>query len=350
MAAVTGTFVVDSADGNREELSNVINRITPEDTPLYSMMSKGRCNSVFPEWEIDELADPVANAQLEGDSFSYSTVSPVSRVGNATQIFRKSFIVSKTQDSVSNAGSAEQTKYQTLKKGVELRKDIEFALLSNTATVKAGVDSSSVAQARKFGSLSTWLDTNTRRHTAGADGGYTSSTGVTAVYTAASARRAFTKDLIDEMMTLCYSAGANVKHMVMSPYAKTVFSDFMSDTDIAGLRTQVTSGQATLIGAADMYQSDFGMISVVPNRVMRGDPTAAAGTAVNLQREVAANVYFIDPKMLEFKWLRPIQKVTNLGIESDATPNVMIGEGTLCVKNEKGLGVVGDVFGTTSAL
>lgn len=358
MAIVANTFQTPSALGNREELSNVVNRITPEDTPIYSMMGKGTCTSTNPEWEIDVLADPVENKHVEGDEFSYSSVTPVTRVGNATQIFRKSFIVSKTQDKISNAGSAEQTKYQTLKKGVELRKDIELALVSNTPTVKTGT--------RTFGALPTWLETNTLRDpgldangdgdfsdagdraTVAADGGFTG--GVTTVYTAGTVRRAFTKALMDEMLEKTYAAGADVKHMVLSPYAKRKFSGFMSDASLTGQRTQIQSGQATLIGAADMYQSDFGMISVVPNRVMRGNPETASGSEETLratQRERAANVFFIDPSMLEFKWLRPIQKVTDVAIKSDATPTVMIGEGTLCVKNEAGLGVIGDIFGTS---
>lgn len=346
MAKVTNTFAVSGAEGNREELSNVVNRITPEDTPLYSMMKKGTCNSIFPEWEIDTLSDPAENAQLEGDQFSYNTVDPVSRVGNATQIFRKSFIISKTQDSISNAGSAEQTKYQTLKKGVELRKDIEFALVSNTATVKT--ESGSIT--RKFGALPTWLETNTLRATGGADGGFKSNDGMTDVYTAGSARSNLDKDKIDSVLEKCYAAGANVKHMVMSPYAKRVFSGLMSGTGTAAVQANISSGHATIFGSADMYQSDFGLIAAVPNRVMKGDPTAASDTAVDAQRERAANVFFIDENMLEWKWLRSIHKVKEVSVTSDATPTVLLGEGTLCVKNEAGLGVIGDINGTSATL
>ena len=343
MAAVTNTFKVASAVGNREELSDIVNRITPEDTPLYSMMGKGSASSIYPEWEIDELAAPVANAQLEGDSFTYSAISPVTRVGNATQIYRKDFIVSKTQDAVDNAGSAEQTKYQTLKKGVELRKDVELSLLANTATVKA--DNGSVS--RKLGSLQTWLETNTNRSagtansgTAGADGGYQSSDGMTDAVTPSDDQRAFTKGQMDGILQSIYQEGGNCRTVMLSPYAKRIFSTFMSNSNVAQQRYAAgETGQTTIIGAADMYQSDFGMISVVPNRVM------GAGADADAKRASSSNVYFLDPSLLEFKWLRPIQRVNNLAITSDATPFAMIGEGTLCVKNEAGLGVVADIFG-----
>ena len=345
MTAVTNTFAVKDAVGNREELSNVVNRITPEDTPLYSMMGKGKCSSIYPEWEIDELADPADNAHLEGDTFSFAAISPVTRVGNATQIFRNDFIISKTQDAVDNAASAEQTKYQTLKKGVEMRKDIELTLLSNTATVKADNGSN---QMRRLGSLQTWLETNTDRIaassgvTAGADGGYQTD-GMTDAVTPGGSQRAFTKTLMDGLLESLYQEGANCRTIMLSPYAKRVFSGFMSDSNVAAQRYAAgESGQTTIIGAADMYQSDFGMLSVVPNRVM------GKGADATKKKASSSNVYFLDPSMLEFKWLRPLQRVDNLANVSDATKFALIGEGTLCVKNEAGLGVVADIYGQSA--
>lgn len=378
MAKISNTFTASSATaserpvGNREELSDVVSRIAPEDTPVYTMMGKGTCSSIFPEWELDDLARPNDNALPEGDEYSYTAIDPVTRVGNVCQIFRKAIMISNTQDKVMNAAGAEQTKYQILKKGVELKKDLEFIILSNNTSVKD-------AAIRQLGGLQTWLTTNTLRapaqdmnadsdtddagEEAGADGGFNSSTGLTQAVDPGPSNRALTKDLIDEMMVSLYNNGGNCKYMVMSPYAKSVFSGFMENADIAALRTQVNSGQATLIGAADMYQSDFGLISVVPNRVMRGIATDATATEISEQnarntenayraktRQIASNVFFLDPSMLEFKWLRPIQRVADVAKRSDATPAVVLGEGTLCVKNEAGLGVIGDVFGTTATV
>ncbi|TNE54809.1 MAG: head protein, partial [Sphingomonadales bacterium] len=123
MAVVTNTFQSTSAVGNREELSDVVSRITPEDTPIYSMIEKVNVKTTHPEWETDDLAAPAANIQLEGDDYTFDSTSPATRVGNYTQIMRKTGIVSGTQDATDNAGRVEQIKYQKLKKGVELRKD-----------------------------------------------------------------------------------------------------------------------------------------------------------------------------------------------------------------------------------
>ena len=58
MAVVANTFTTSQAVGNREELSDVVSRISPEDTPIYSLIEKGKCNTHHPEWETDELAAP----------------------------------------------------------------------------------------------------------------------------------------------------------------------------------------------------------------------------------------------------------------------------------------------------
>ncbi len=327
MAILANTFTTASPKGNREELSDVVNRITPHDTPIYSMIGKGSAKSIHPEWEIDELSAPEENAQLEGDEYSFQAIDPVVRVGNYTQIFRKSIIVSATQESVSNAGNAEKIKYQKLKKGVELRKDVEFAIVSATATVDG--------QTRKFGSLPTWITSNVSRGASGANGGFSSTSKKTVAPTDGT-RRAFTKAILDNIAKQCYEEGANVNYIVTSPYVKSVFVGFMSDDSVANFRYQTRGrGKNTIVATADMYEGPYGMLTIMPNRVMS---TAAT----------SRNVFFIDTSMLSFKWLRKIKEDTKVAKTGDAHKRVLIGEGTLCIKNEKGLGVAADLFGLTS--
>ena len=114
MAVVTNTFRTTSAVGNRETLSDVVSRITPEDTPIYSLIEKESFKGTHPEWETDDLAAPADNVQVEGDDYTFSETTPAVRVGNYTQILRKDGIISGTQDATDNAGSVEQVKYQKL--------------------------------------------------------------------------------------------------------------------------------------------------------------------------------------------------------------------------------------------
>ena len=328
MAVVTNTFQTTGAVGNREELSDVVNRITPEDTPIYSMIGKGSCKTTHPEWEYDELAAPGANAQLEGDEYTFGAVTPPTRVGNYTQIMRKSFIISNTQDVTDNAGRNEQVKEQKLKKGIEIRKDVEYAIVDNNASVSGAT--------RELGGLPSWIETNASRGATGADGGFSSGTGLTVAATNGT-QRAFTKTLLDDTMQSCYQAGANITHASMSPYVKRVFTTFMSDTNVASFRYAASGSSNSIIATADVYEGDYGKVMMVPNRVQ-------AATA-----DLARNVFLIDPSMLSFDWLRKVKEDKDVAKTGDAKKCVLIGEGTLRVKNEAGLGVIADVFGLTAA-
>lgn len=329
MAALAGTFLSSAAKGNREELSDVVSRITPEDTPIYSMIGKETAKNVFSEWEIDALAAPASNAYPEGDEYTYDASAAATRVGNYAQIMRKTWVVSNTQEAMDNAGKAEQIKTLRLKRGIEIKKDTELAIVSNTASVATGT--------RLMGSLPSWLTTNVSRGATGANGGYSTGTKLTVAETTGT-QRAFTKALLDTTMQQAYQSGANVKQLVVSPYVKSVFVTFMSDTNVAAFRHSVDgASKQSIVATADIYEGPFGKVTVVPNRVM------AASAAV------ARRAYLIDPEMLAMKVLRKIQDDTSIASTGDATKGVIIGEHTLSVKNEAGLGVIADVFGLTAS-
>lgn len=330
MAVVTNTFRASGATTNRESLSDVISMITPEDTPVYSMISKGKAEAVKPEWSVDDLATPGRNIREEGDDYTFSAVTPPARLANFTQIFRKDWIISNTQEVTSEAGNATKRKRTKLKRGVELRKDVEFSIVDTLPSLGGNI--------RQSGTLSTWLTSNVSRGAGGSNGGFNSGTGLTVAPTAGT-QRAFTKVIMDTVMQSLYNNGGTAKSLVVSPYVKSVFVTFMSDTNVAAFRYNVDKGAAknTVVATADYYEGPFGRVMVVPNRVMAGSAT------------VARNAFFVDPDFLEWKWLRPIKEDAGVAKTGDAERGVLIGEGCLAVKNQAGLGVAADLFGLTSS-
>jgi len=329
MAVIANTFVTTSARGNREELSDVVSRITPEDTPIYSLISKESFKTTHPEWETDSLAAPADNVIPEGDEYTYTATTAAVRMGNYTQIMRKEGIISGTQDATDNAGSVEQVKYQKLKKAVELRKDAEYSIIAANASV-AGTT-------RKSGSLSTWLTTNVSRGGSGANGGYSSGTGLTVAPTNGT-QRAFTKTIMDAVMQLGYTSGANFRHLVVSPYVKSVFVTFMSDTNVASFRYAAADGNNnSIIANADVYEGPFGKVMVHPNRIMAGSAS------------LARNAFFLDPEFISYGWFRKIKEDKEVAKTGDAQKFVLLGEGALKVSNESGLGVAADLFGLTAS-
>lgn len=329
MAIVANTFQSTGGKLNREELSDVVSRITPEDTPIYSMIEKVSFDTTHPEWGVDDLAAPADNVQLEGDEYTFGATTSPERLGNYTQIMRKDGIISRTQNKTDEAGRKTKVKEQKLKKGVELRKDVEFSIVTANASVAGAT--------RKSGSLSTWLATNVSRGATGANGGYSTGTGLTVAPTNGT-QRAFTKTLLDTVMQQGYQSGANFKHVFTSPYVKSVFVTFMSDTNVASFRYAASTGKNnSIVANADIYEGPFGKVMIHPNRVM-------AGSAA-----LARNVFLVDPEHVCYGWFDKIKEDKGLAKTGDAEKFVLIGEGALKVKNEKGLGVIADVYGLSAS-
>lgn len=328
MSAPQNTVISTAAVGNREQLSDIVSRITPEDTPIYTMAGKEKVKGTHPEWEIDTLRSPQANAQTEGDDYVFDAVAPPARVGNYTQIVSQGWVYSGTQQAVENAGNVEKAAEKKIKAGVEVRKDCELAIISNTASVGGAT--------RLLGGLPSWLTSNVSRNS-GSNGGFNSGTGLTVAETPGT-QRAFTKTLLDTVMQACYVSGANVSKVVVSPYVKSVFVTFMSDTNVAAFRYAADGkGKNTIVGTADIYEGPFGKVMVEPNRVMA---TSAA---------VARRAFLLDPEYISVASLRPIQEDGDLAKTGDNKKGVILGELSLKVKNEAALGVVADLFGLTAS-
>lgn len=332
MAQVGNTFETYDAVGNREELADKIYQISPEETPFLSLIGRKSVVSTHPEWQTDTLATPTtSNQQPEGNDWTYDAITPTVRVGNYTQISDKKIIISKSQEKTSKAGRKSEVAREVAKKGVELKTDIEVSHLSNNAS-SAG--SGNGATNRTSGGYRAWIATNDS--VAGSSGGFNSGTGLVDAATNGS-QRAFTKALMDAVILSTYNAGGSPNTWMISPYVKTVFSTFLDDANVVPLRKAITKGQATLIAAADMYQSDFGLMAMIPNRQM-----ARAGAAV------ARNAFLVDPKMVSHGVFRDIT-LHKPAMTGDAEKRVLNTEYTLVVNNEAAHGCVADLYGLSAS-
>lgn len=318
MTAPVGTFTVydtsSTRGGLREDLSDMIYSISPTDTPLMSTLAKSKATAVYHEWQTDSLAAATtANALVEGDDATATTASPTYRIGNYTQIVGKTIQVSGTLEAVDKAGRKSQKAYELAKASSEIKRDIETILFANQAST-AGSSSS----ARKMGTMLAWLKTNTSFGTSGADpttaGSTTRSDGVV---------RTFTETILKEIIREAYISGGNPKVMYVSPIGKQKTSEF---TGIAAQR-YMAPGDAptTIIGAADVYMSDFGSISIVPNRFMR-----------------TRDAVVVDPEYAALAYLRPFQ-TNELAKTGDSEKTQLLAELTLEMRNEAAHGIAADL-------
>ena len=332
MAQVSNTYETYDATGNREELADKIYMITPEKTPFLSLIGRKDAKSIHPEWQTDVLATPDTDNNVpEGNDWSFDAITATTRVGNYTQISEKSIIISRTQDTVDKAGRKSELAREIAKKGRELKIDMEVILLSNQA---ASAGSGNGATNRKLGGFRAWLATNDSLGSGGSSGSF--SNGIQGAATNGT-QRAFTKTLMDDVILSTTNAGGEADVLMLSNYNKTVFSRFLDDADVVSLRKEVKGGQATIVAAADAYQSDFGLITVVPNVQM----TRAGAT-------IARNVFLIDPSMVAVAFLDDIA-VRTPAKTGDAEKRVLNVEYTLMVANEAAHGVVADTYGISAS-
>lgn len=252
-------FTTANAVGEREDLSDVITRIDPDETPIFSALKKETGNGVFVEWQVQELAAAVAtNYQNEGADAAYATPTATTRLGNYMQISQKDAQVSGTLDAVDKAGRDRETAYQKVLKGLELRRDIEKYLHSDTA--RSGSDP------RKAGTLSSWItnvDDATGTSAATGDG--------TDVPDMAGTNRAMTLAQIDTAMQAAYTDGGQPNMLVVSPAKKAAFSDLNSGSVATNQINYTAPREAAIVGSVSLYLSDFGQLDVVIDRFASDD-------------------------------------------------------------------------------
>jgi len=325
------SFKTYSAVGIREDLSNTIYNIAPTETPVVSSIGKTKATATLHEWQTDTLGAAANTALIEGaDAAAFTAVATV-RATNRTQILGKTVNITGTLDSVDTAGRKTETAYQLAKAGQELKRDIEYAILGNVAPVTSAADT-----APKMASLQTWIRTNWTTVDSGTDSAAPASPPGSARRTpsATGETAAFTEASLKAAMKAAFNAGGTPTMLVVPPNQKVKVSGFTGIaanrvwTDNVGKSTKA----AAIVGAADVYLSDFGMLSVIPERFMTSDYASNNGE----------QALILDPTMLALATLRPFQS-TLLAKTGDAEKHQMLTEVTLQVNNEAAHAIVADL-------
>ena len=319
MAVETNTNLTFATIGIREDLSNTIYLVAPEETPLQSNIGQTSATATFHEWQTHDLAAAVdTNAALEGDDSTIDAASRTVRVGNRTQISDKTASVSGTNEAVDQAGRSDEMAFQLVTKGKELKRDLEKQLLSNKASI-AG----SATVARQSAGFLAWLETNTSRGAGGSDGGF--SAGVVSAATNGTLRN-FTEALLKVVQQSAFSEGGKPTMLFMDGNLKQTFSGFGGISATRVDQRVDENKQTSIIGAADVYVGDFGTLTAVPH------PYGMT----------ARDVLGIDPTMAAKSILRPMASM-ELAKNGDATRRLINEEYTLEMKNEAAHFVVADV-------
>lgn len=225
--------------GNREDIYDVLQLVSPEETPLFTRLPDAVANATQHQWVEYTLASGSGNADVEGATATGSTSSTKTRVSNYTQIMSKNGAVSGTQRKVTIVGEQDEFAFQMKKSMLEWKIGAESDLILQSSG--AGNSSS----ARTMDGIITALQNS-----------------ATAVITGSASTIALTETNFNDALQKVFEAGAVPDTCYVNGFNKRRISQFVTsntrflDVDSSGMiRNRVSA-----------YDSDFGTIEIVLER------------------------------------------------------------------------------------
>ena len=250
---------------NREDLSDILTILAPEETPVLSSLAKTRATAVQYEWTVDKLAAVSTAGISEGvDVSTYSDeFTDRVRLGNYTQKFRRAYQVSDIQEAVDSVGPAKfaQAESKALR---ELKRDIEATLLSDN---EQDVEDGSGSNPYKLRGLGKWIQNGAQATNPVPEAYRTPADSVYDISTSG----AFTETAMNNIITSIYrvSGAMDGLTLVADTALRRIISDFARldpDGDGAGtsIRNVNYNGESASIKlSVELYQSDHGIVSIV---------------------------------------------------------------------------------------
>ena len=313
MAQPANSFSTYDAVGIREDLYDKIYNVDPDEVPFLSSMAKVKAAGVFHEWQTDQLDTPVAtNAHPEGDDTVAGAITPTVRLGNRTQIFKKSVTIPGTLEATTRAGRGREIAYQKMLKAKAMKTDMEMSVFANQAAV-AGDD----VTPRRLAGVGAWLDTNT------SFGGGAGADPVTIGTTARTDgnQRAFTDVLLNGVLTSIWNnSGLSPDVVYLGSFNKRAASGFTASRTF-----DVQASTKKLTVSIDIYDYDFGSVRFEPSRHVR-----------------ARDAIVVRNDMWAWAELRPMFD-EELAKTGDSKKIHMVAEATLVCRNEAASGGVFDL-------
>jgi hypothetical protein len=311
----TSAFTLYDAAGVKEDVQDVIFNANKGETNFLSRLKRTKATQKNHSWQTDNFPAAVTtNYQYEGDAWALAAITATTLLTNTSQIMYKVFGVSESEEQADKYGRGSEIAYQTLKYGKALARDMESTLLMNQA--KAAGATGTV---RKMASVLSWIYSNDSLSG-------TSPTGDGTDARSDGTQRAFTEALLQGALQLIWTATGSMEEtdIFVGGFNKRVASGF------TGVATKTKDADdKRIVATADIYESDFGLMNIVPNRLMR----TRDAPILNMG-------YW---RLADF---RPMKTKTVLDGVFDGQARAIIWEGTLQADNELASGGVFDL--TTS--
>lgn len=316
MAQPTETFDSYDMRGIREDLSDIIYDISPDETPFYSKCAKVRARATFHEWQTDALRAAAVNAHIEGDDTVGTARSATVRLGNYTQIFKDAVVIPGTDEGLNKAGRGREMAYQIMKVAKEQKLDIELALFANQARVVG--DGST---ARKLAGLPAWLVTN-NDFLSNSSGANPTGDGTDARTNNGSVT-ALTQARFDGVMQSIWEAGGRPDTVYLNAFQMNIALGFVGNNNQRST-IAASRNRNEVVKTMDIYATPWGTVEFVPSRQNR-----------------ARDIFVLQSDMWKVGVLRGTKNEA-LAKTGDNEKRQVVTELTLCAANEKSSGGIYD--------
>ena len=262
-----------SGVSNREDLTDVLTILAPEETPVLSLANKSKATATFNEWTVDVLATPSSTGIQEGADITTfaDKFAGRARLGNYIQLFRRDFMVSQLQQAVESVGPGRIAEAES-KAIRELKRDIEKTLCGDQdRSVEDGASARYVSRG-----LGLWTS-----NTPGSDVPSNFRTPTTSIHSVGT----FTENAFNGLIASIFSQTGTVDKLSLvagTTLRRTVSGFARSDNNslenVYHVNQMATDKEITL--SVNTYDSDFGLITII-NGNPACLPDASRGYIIN---------------------------------------------------------------------
>ena len=340
--AIATSYNVTSVQGSREDLSDQLKRVSPEQTPVFSTLSQSRSpKALLSEWMVDSLGEPVFDTPpVDGADLAFNggfadEISTRVRMGNRIQQVQRAFAVSRLAEKIDVAGPQSNLYGASAAKALLLLKtDIESAICSSQLP-QTGTDS----VGDKLGGLKHWTDPDatTGVFDTSAKQDFRSVSG--SRFNLQSAGSMAESDLRTLVQSVYEAGGKSVGYTLFAGPAVvnevTDYSRASGAVTATGAAFNVDSGDATLRLSVTSWLSDYGRIDIVPT-LFAG---RSSGVAINAD---VRNSGLLIPKddSVSLKTMEGVTTIELPDVGGGGRRGFAEWMGTLCVLNARALGSI----------
>lgn len=314
MAVPANTQTAVSITGNlREDLSNIVYKLEPDETPILSMAKKVKAKKHQHDWLADGLRTAKDNAQVEGDNVAAGNRAARPRYNNMVQIYADPVRLSDTAQKGETAEGRAQMAIEIEKELKAHKLDIERSFFLNQAKVVGDGDT----VANRLAGLPAWIKTNTVAGVGGVD-----PTGDGTDIRTDGTLAPFVEDNMLDVMQSMWNEGSKATKVILPGTQKRVTSGFSGN---APRREMKDAGKVS--NYVDVYITDFTDkkgVEFIMHRHMRArdiivsdDDTIRVGTYIPTKQEPLGKTGLSDAVLLSTQLTLIVGNEKKLGLITD---------------------------------